>query len=462
MNDLSKKILRSALTLGIIAGTAALLIGLTNMVTAPIIEANANAAENEGLTQVFDGDYTTEEIEDLDTSSYSYIEKIWIAYESGSNSQLGYIYKTTGSNTYGSVSILLGISGEGDLGTMYVLENSESYATTLQSNYIDVYNASDDKNNAIYDVSCGATVGATLIKNMANEALNDYQSRLGVETGDDRDVIFDPGTGRNTYEEIDISSESYTYITEISICYTDGEEVGYVYRTKGTTQVYADEWIDIDMYVGISGSGDLGTIYLISDGSTAGNLTNFINHYNESEDKDTALTETSYSSGATYSAKLVAKMASEALDDYMSRFDDPRDNVFPSADGSKNSYTDVEFDSSSYTYIQEISICYNNDVEQGYVYRTTGTTQVYADTWIEIDMYVGISGTGDLGNIYIISDGSNSPSGDIDDYLDNYNSADDKDAALDDTSLASGATYSARLVSNMVSEALDDYVGRIA
>ncbi len=455
MNEFGKKILRSAITLGIIAGGAALLIGLTNMLTAPVIEANNNAAENEGLTRIFDGDYTTEQIDDVDTSSYSYVEKIWIAYQG--NSEIGYIYRTGGSNTYGSVSMLLGITGDGDLGTMYILENTESYATVLTSNYIDVYNASDDKNNAIYDVSCGATVGATLIKNMANEALNDYQSRQGVETSDLRDNVFDPGTGRNSYEDVDIDADDYKYIKELSICYTDGVEVGYVYRTSTTFDMYGED-VTIDMYVGISGTGDLGNMYIISDGSTMSGLSTYVDNYNGSDDKSSALTDVSC--GATVSATNVKNMVNEALSDYLSRVDDPRDALFPSTDGSKNTYTDIDIDTGDYSYVKQISVCYNNGVEQGYVYRTTGTFEVYVDTNITIDMYVGIYGEGNLGTISIISDGTNSPAGDLDDYIDNYNGSDDKSSALDD--FATGATFSRDGVRSMVNEALTDYLGRIA
>ncbi len=459
MKDFTKNIIRSAATLGIIAGVAALLIGLTNMVTADTIAANANAAENKGLAQVFDEvdgvENTYSEIEDLDTSSFNFVEKIWICYGGSDSSQLGYIYRTSGSNAYGSVTMLLGISGLGDLGNMVILENTETYNTTLQANYIDVYNASDDKNNAIYDTSCGATYGANLIKNMASEALDDYVVRSGASTGEENealDVIFPPADGTtNTY--VELTDVSGTYIKEIYICYNDGVEQGYVYRTSGNVEYFGGL---IDMYIGISGEGELGTISIIKDTTDlTSQLNGYISDYNNSDDKETAVADVSC--GATYSATLVYNMASEALDDYVARKNQyaALDVIFPPEDGTSNSYeqlTDV-----SGTYIKEIYICSNSGVEQGYIYRTTGTVS-FGGT---IDLYVGISGEGELGTISLIEDTTDVNS-QVKKYINNYNSSDDKSSALDDYSVASGGTVSVTLINTMVSEALDDYVGRIA
>ncbi|MFA6624147.1 MAG: hypothetical protein WCS80_00040 [Bacilli bacterium] len=178
MNDTVKKYVRVSLTLGLIAGIAALLIGLTNMVTADKITQNAKEKEKNGLTEVFTAkegtSYTYNEEKDIGT--FAYIQKIWIV--SDSVSDIGLIYKTSGKNAYGSVTMLLGLSGEKDLGKMVILENTETYGQTLQDNYISPYNSATDKNNAVADVTCGATFGAKLIKSMADEALSDYLVRI--------------------------------------------------------------------------------------------------------------------------------------------------------------------------------------------------------------------------------------------------------------------------------------------
>ena len=54
-----------------------------------------------------------------------------------------------------------------------VVTNTQSYATTLEENYIGKFLA--DPNNVDFDsidTHCGATYGATLVKNMCDQALS--------------------------------------------------------------------------------------------------------------------------------------------------------------------------------------------------------------------------------------------------------------------------------------------------
>ncbi len=172
MNQSLKKYLTVSLTLGIIAGGSALLIGLTNLLTADKIKENKVKKEENGLKQVFSNEnqqFVTVEFD----STFEYIEKIWQSKDKDNN-DIGYIYKTTGKNSYGEVSLLIGFDTNKNFANMVVLENTETYGTTLQDNYITPVN---EKTKDFSSVSCGATYGAKLINSMYSEAKEDISKR---------------------------------------------------------------------------------------------------------------------------------------------------------------------------------------------------------------------------------------------------------------------------------------------
>lgn len=175
MNERVKKYIKVSATLGLIAGISALLVGLANAITADRILQNAAKKEANGLKEVYDN---ADAFSPIDVASdATYVVKIWSALDQGGQ-EVGYIYKTSGRNAYGTVTMLLGISGEAILGRIVLLENTETYGQTLEDNYVTPYNAEGaDTAKAIDDVRCGATYGAKLIQSMAKEAQADYQAR---------------------------------------------------------------------------------------------------------------------------------------------------------------------------------------------------------------------------------------------------------------------------------------------
>ncbi len=82
--------------------------------------------------------------------------------------------QTSGKNAYGAISMLVGVE-DGNLGQFILLEDTQTFASTLEDNYVSVYNAGEREYS---DVSCGATYGAKLIRDMASEALEDYEGRV--------------------------------------------------------------------------------------------------------------------------------------------------------------------------------------------------------------------------------------------------------------------------------------------
>lgn len=175
MNATLKKYFTVSLTLGLIAGCSALLIGLTNLVTADRIAYNKNKAEIEGLKQVFEDEtLNITADESFDSTSYEFVLKKWNV-TTAEDQFFGTIYKTSGKNDYGLITLLLGFTSDNTFSNMVVLENTETYGSTLQENYIDKVNNGEIDYT---EVTCGATYGAKTIQSMIDEAKEDLQKSV--------------------------------------------------------------------------------------------------------------------------------------------------------------------------------------------------------------------------------------------------------------------------------------------
>ena len=162
-----KKYVLTAVTLGLIAMASGLLIGATNLVTADKIKQNEASKINEGVKDVFNlpNGYVTDGGE---LNGYTYVKHCYSIKESESAPTFaGMAFLASGSNMYGKVSIIVGFTLAQELSGVYFVTNEQTYASTLVENYIDPVNAGT---RDYEDVKCGATYGATLVKDMINEA----------------------------------------------------------------------------------------------------------------------------------------------------------------------------------------------------------------------------------------------------------------------------------------------------
>ncbi len=168
-----KKYIITALTLCLIAGASAGVIGLAHYITAPILESNVDDETTKLLQKVFGDNATFSSETKIDNQTY--LTSYWTAKVSGN--EVGDAFKTSGSNSYGSISMIVGIKIDGSVGKIYLITNTESYAVYVNQ-YVAEYN---DGTRALDDVQCGATKGATLVKNMAVAAQDFYKNRKGLQ-----------------------------------------------------------------------------------------------------------------------------------------------------------------------------------------------------------------------------------------------------------------------------------------
>ena len=164
MANNAKHYIITSISLGLIAAASAGLIGVVNLITREQIKKNEEKKFNAGITAIFGENKTTSLF--LNVNSGTVSSCYFVSNED--QSTVGWAVRTDGSNMYGKISMLVGFEYDHkDFIGIYVITNEQSYASTLVENYIDPLNG---KEIQIDDVSCGATYGAKLVRDMINEA----------------------------------------------------------------------------------------------------------------------------------------------------------------------------------------------------------------------------------------------------------------------------------------------------
>lgn len=169
----AKKYLVVGSTLAILCGTAALLIGVTDYFTAPKIKENEAVKLANSLKVVYPSATKTGEANPIEDGEYC--SAYYVAYKD--ETELGYIYKASGTNQFGVITLLAGIS-DSKLDRISLLSNGQTLASTLVDGYVTPLNNGTAE---LDDVSCGATFGAKLIRSMVNEAIDFYKAAKGVK-----------------------------------------------------------------------------------------------------------------------------------------------------------------------------------------------------------------------------------------------------------------------------------------
>ena len=163
-----KKYVITAVTLGIIAAASAGLVAGANLLTKEKIKQNEIDKINKGMSDIFGKTqlkYTEKSASEAGLSGYKYVSTLYTVKDN-TDAFVGYAIKTSGSNMYGKITLIVGMNGQYEFVKLSVVVNEQTYASTLVDNYINPLN---DGGN-IDDVNCGATYGAKLVREMVTEA----------------------------------------------------------------------------------------------------------------------------------------------------------------------------------------------------------------------------------------------------------------------------------------------------
>lgn len=159
-----KNYIKSVGALTVICAVIAILLALTNSITAPVIEKNANAAANETLLIVLpDG----EEFTSVDLSSYELPSTVTEAFTEKNG---GVVVKLTTSGYGSDMVIMVGIDGSGTVTGATCLSSNETlgyektYGESVAGSTVDTVDG--------IDVIAGATKTTAAYKGAVKDALN--------------------------------------------------------------------------------------------------------------------------------------------------------------------------------------------------------------------------------------------------------------------------------------------------
>ena len=173
MKKYMKKAFLAGGVLAGLCGVMAVAIVGADFLTRDTIAANNLAKENAGLRKVYGDSYTYSEAVSVSDSNYSYVEKYWTVTDG--NAVIGRVYRGSGRNGYGEVTLLYGINADFTLAMVVTITNTESYGTTLKENYLDPLASAEDKDAAVQQVKCGATEGAKLCRAIILDGQRHYK-----------------------------------------------------------------------------------------------------------------------------------------------------------------------------------------------------------------------------------------------------------------------------------------------
>ncbi|MCR4879691.1 MAG: hypothetical protein K5906_01885 [Bacilli bacterium] len=161
----------TSITLGLIAAASGLLIAGTNLITKDRIAQNEKDKVSNGIKAIFNQNTVKVEEFTLENAGlsgeYKYVNYLYNVNDSA-DTNLGVALRTTGSNMYGKISLIVGFTvSDHAFKNLSVVVNEQTYATTLVDNYINPLNGGT---RDLEDVSCGATYGAKLVRDMVKEA----------------------------------------------------------------------------------------------------------------------------------------------------------------------------------------------------------------------------------------------------------------------------------------------------
>lgn len=177
-----KEYLVPTLVLFIICFIAAVLLGLTNKVTAPTIEANALKAQQEAMQTVIPDAYEFgESLTDAETGC------TYAAAKDENDNVIGYAVTATGKGGYGGeIEAMVGIDSEGKVTLVQILDADETASiggklTKDGSNFLAKFkgifgSAELTKNGGTIDAVSGATKTSTGITDAVNNALICYNN----------------------------------------------------------------------------------------------------------------------------------------------------------------------------------------------------------------------------------------------------------------------------------------------
>ena len=159
-----KKSVQSTLVLVAICAVMAILLALTNSITAPIIKQNQDAAANEALRVVMP---EGEGFEKMDVSSYTLPATVTEVYKEANG---GYVVTLTTAGYGSGFVIMCGVSADGTVTGAVCLASTETLG--YEKTFGESFTGKDAAGVDAVDTISGATKTTSAYKNAVKDALN--------------------------------------------------------------------------------------------------------------------------------------------------------------------------------------------------------------------------------------------------------------------------------------------------
>ena len=235
-----KKSVVSTLVLVCICAVMAILLAITNAITAPTIKANQDKAANAALLEVMP---EGEGFELMDLSSYELPATVTEVYK---ESKGGYVVKMTTTGYSSGMVIMVGVSPDGTVTGTVCLASSETlgHEKTFGAGFI----GKDSTGVEAVDTVSGATKTTAAYKNAVKDALNTAIILGGgsVDLRDEAQILND-----NLSAALPAAEGKFTklFITEVIEGIDGIEALDAVYTAdngKGYVYVLGEEFIPVD------------------------------------------------------------------------------------------------------------------------------------------------------------------------------------------------------------------------
>ena len=221
-----KKYLKITIVLFSICLVCALAVAGVNTFTAPKIEEYQNQLKMEAYQGLFTDMDANTSIFTEDGFKSSYV-KDKVEAKNASGETLGYGFQVTGSNQFGSITLVVALNQAGQLIGVTCTSNTESYATKMEG-YDEKFTAgmtvTDVQNVA---VCTGATYGSNLFKNLIVAAF----SEAGIMTEIQKTLVGIFGDNVDMAQTVEKTSLIYAQQVETGYTVKDsaGTVLGYYY-----------------------------------------------------------------------------------------------------------------------------------------------------------------------------------------------------------------------------------------
>ena len=254
-----KKSVVSTLVLVCICAVMAILLAITNAITAPIIEKNQAAAANQALLEVMpDG----ESFEKMDISTYTLPATVTEVYQ---ESKGGYVVRMTTSGYSSGLVIMCGVKADGTVSGVVCLASSETlgYEKTFGESFV----GKDAAGVEAVETISGATKTTQAFKDAVKDAQNTAIILGGgsVDLRDEAQILND-----NLSAALPAAEGEFTklFITEA----IEGIDAVYAAENgKGFVYVIGEEFIPVDE-TGTTDNQTVAAAYAILSASTAESL----------------------------------------------------------------------------------------------------------------------------------------------------------------------------------------------